>query len=227
MPSQNSTPTTEDFELFRAVLPRLEDNQVLLAQVFAAVHDGMDVREAYEFIEQWCGYTLNWRNPFLQIPGMIEIQALQFWVALRRGWGGWKPSDACLSNVRRRLTQGSLVNHLPEERTVFEMAAPDADHVVRFEIQETGLPDLEMDRLCHLLQEGIDAQRVSVMVQNWNSSSDWIEASRMPTERSVSIARLRLDRLERMIREENVVNARQIAPPRPVVRHVRMYDGPQ
>ncbi len=76
-----------------------------------AVNDGMNVRQAVAFITEWF-FWLDQTTEIRPSPEeLIDIQVLQFWVALRRGWGRWQPSQEMLNRAREVLQLQRRIIH--------------------------------------------------------------------------------------------------------------------
>jgi hypothetical protein len=191
--------------------------------ILAAKQDGMDIRESMRFIMQWCVYRRWSSRPgrsqelYPDVWGMLSVRDMQFWTALRRGWGNWGPSQGMLDQVREMLERYTNFNHRPH---VSEIGTPSSDFAsaALSRIQQRNSTPEERIRLVRLLDEGISQARFLQVEENWYTvmNGELLETSRMNSESHFSTEQLRLDRLERLIREERLINAR---------RRVRDPDG--
>lgn len=176
----------------------------LEAIMLAAERDGMDIAEGILFLTEWFHWLERAAETYPTPEGFLDIQTLQFWVALRRGWGNWHPSRAMLDEVRAVLLDQANFNHIPNTDWSLSFR-----HSTLATIRGSALPPGEKARLEKLLEDGVSAVRVSQIYANWRSFiTRGFRLNQDPA--------FRFDRLERLIREERVVNAR---------RRVRWPDG--
>lgn len=71
---------------------------------------------------------------------------------------------------------------------------------------EGQLPPGGIARFQRLLHEGHDPARVAGIFHEWMEVDEWVLTSRTPEEGHFTTEELRLDRLERLIREEWFIN---------------------
>lgn len=83
--------------------------------LLAAQRDGIDIREATRFAIEWTQWTNSSSRWALypDIGGFIFVSDMQFWTALRRGWGNWRPSQRMLDEVRRVLQNETIFAYTP------------------------------------------------------------------------------------------------------------------
>lgn len=75
----------------------------------------MDIREATKFAIAWSQWT-NGSSRWVLYPdiGIFHpVTDMQFWTALRRGWGNWRPSQRMLDEVRGVLQNETIFAHTP------------------------------------------------------------------------------------------------------------------
>lgn len=173
----------------------------LLTLIGAAGGDGMNIHERLTFLFEWADYNREFAillgdNP--DVPGLLSLRIMNFWVALRRGWGAWRPSSRMLSNMRESLRGWSDVNHGVEDSPPRVL-----------NISASSLPRVECLRL-HTLLDELPMARFDRLFENWAAYEVTVDDTRLESEAHFSRAELRLDRLERLIREERCINARRI-----------------
>jgi hypothetical protein len=167
----------------------------LEAIMLAAERDGMNIVEGILFLTEWFHWLERTTEIYPAPRGFLDIQILQFWVALRRGWGNWHPSQNMLDEVRAVLLEQTNFNHIPNRDQSLNFR-----HSTLATIRRSALPPGEKARLEKLLEDGVPAGRVNQIYANWRSFMRRnFRINQDPT----------FDRLERLIREERVVNARR------------------
>jgi hypothetical protein len=170
-----------------------------------AVGDGMNIRQAVAFLTEWF-YWLEHTDEIWNTPAeFVDIQVLQFWVALRRGWGRWQPSQEMLNRIRQVLQLESRIIH---PLNTGEPGFDDSDDENSLSsIRARGLPPEEQDRFRRLREvDRLHHGRIEAIYVNWrlymSNVRDYVwseEVSQTPE--------FRHNRLERFIREERVINA--------------------
>lgn len=167
-----------------------------------AVQDGMNVRQAVAFLTEW----FLWLEHTAEIwptPGeLIDIRILQFWVALRHGWGGWQPSQEMLNRVREALQlESSIIHPLYTGEPGFDDFD---DENSLSSIRASDLPPEEQDRFRRLREDDrLHHGRIEAIYVNWRL---YIRNYVLSSELGQT-SEFRLNRLERLIREERVMNA--------------------
>ncbi|KUJ12956.1 uncharacterized protein LY89DRAFT_721774 [Mollisia scopiformis] len=179
------------------------ERALLATMIRVAAHDGMEIRERVGFLSVWTDFEE-------QIPALLQtypaiqtflsLPVVNFWVALRRGWGAWRPSDSMLASMRGFLNHITGVDHAPptprragQISTISEL------------VEQTILPNEEKERFL-LLESIIPLVRIHRLFENWAAYEVTVDDTRLPSEEHFSRAELRLDRLERIIREERIIN---------------------
>jgi hypothetical protein len=101
---------------------------------------------------------------------------------------------------------------LLRRRTEFDHT-PLRGEITRAQIVAISLPPLEKERLLQLWDDQIIERRTEGRIErinsNWINFAPRAEQTRLESERGMSLEELRLDRLERLIREETIVNAKR------------------
>ncbi|PVH76957.1 hypothetical protein DL98DRAFT_657133 [Cadophora sp. DSE1049] len=72
------------------------EGATILADMMRALDDGMDVREAHAIVFLWTQFWLRSTSQdcyFSMTYRAVPLAAMIFWVALRHGFGAWRPSD--------------------------------------------------------------------------------------------------------------------------------------
>jgi hypothetical protein len=127
-----------------------------------------------------------------------------FWTAFRRGWGTWRPNDIFIQDVRRLLQNQTEFDHTP--------TSPLSVEITRDQIIAANLPRSENTRFFQLwdgrFDEGVLRRELNAF-SNWNNFAPRAEQTRLELERGMPLEELRLDRLERLLREETIVNAKR------------------
>ena len=165
---------------------------------------GMDPREGEELLRRWLEFLTHHSQPrYLNIPGQLRWEDMLFWTAFRRGWGTWRPNDMFIQDVRRLLQNRTEFDHTP--------TSPLRVEISRDQIIAANLPPSENTRLLQLWDDRYVERRtpgrIERILSNWNNFAPIAEQTRLESERGMSLEELRLDRLERLIREETIVNA--------------------
>jgi len=170
-----------------------------------AVGDGMNVRQAVAFLTEWF-WWLDVKSEIGPTPAeFIDIEVLQFWVALRRGWGRWQPSQEMLNRVREVLQQQSRIVH---PLNTGEPGFDDSDDENSLSsIRASGLPPAEQDRFRRLREvDRLHHGRIEAIYVNWrlyiSNVRDYVWS-----EEVGQTPEFRHSRLEWLIREERVLNA--------------------
>jgi hypothetical protein len=200
-------PTLDQTESFRALLTELwnisgQDPFVLRVMAMAE-RSGMDPREGEELLRRWLEFLTHHSQPrYLNIPGQLRWEDMLFWTALRRGWGRWRPRALMVQEARVLLRRRTEFDHTPLR-----------GEITRAQIVAISLPPLEKERLLQLWDDQIIERRTEGRIErinsNWINFAPRAEQTRLESERGMSLEELRLDRLERLIREETIVNAKR------------------
>lgn len=203
LPSQ--PPSIRDLLVYERMADSLQPD-ILWLIINQAITDGLDQREATEFIGHWNQYVFRFQDPYPEIEGMIPLLHLQFFIALQLGWGSWSPSYNFLRSVRRLFVRESTrFPHIPWDGIPTGPGDPRTsalDWITRMR----SIPFPERRRMLDLAGEGADIHRVVGIFQTWLMQGRFVENSRMPGETGFSTEELRLDRLERITREEEILN---------------------
>jgi hypothetical protein len=214
--SNNTEPTEGDQAAYRDLFSRLmrEEGEIgpLTEIIWHARRDGMDIREAALFIEHWLTFSYNHsQERYPDIEGFLSVSAVQFWTALRRGWGNWRPSQRLLDQVQGLLRSSTKFDHGVSGWI-------HAEFITRSDNLLSTLPQVERRRMMtwRTTDEEPGSVRFSQLQYNWVHFESAVDSTRLDSESHFSTQQLRLDRLERLIREERVINAR---------RRVRGPDG--
>jgi hypothetical protein len=162
-----------------------------------AVRDGLDIREGILIIWLWTRWSSNmftWEQR--DVEGFLPLSVMLFWVALRRGWGSWIPSRGMLEEARSMLLLHTKFNH--------SVALPN------MRVGSFSIPRHERARFVALVGGDIGISRTVQILDNWTAfvSAENLDSAPPPAGYS-STEVFRLDRLERLIVEERVVNARR------------------
>jgi len=162
-----------------------------------AVRDGLDIREGILIIwlwTRWSSNMLTWEQR--DVEGFLPLSVMLFWVALRRGWGSWIPSRGMLEEARSMLLLHTKFNH--------SVALPN------MRVGSFSIPRQERARFVALVGGDIGISRTVQILDNWTAfvSAENLDSAPPPAGYS-STEEFRLDRLERLIVEERVVNARR------------------
>jgi hypothetical protein len=175
-----------------------------------ARNDLLDVRELTAFIDEWICFIRNWGDPIPHVRGFLHPRYMMFWAALRRGWANWRPSQRCRDQTRDVLLRETQIQHR-------FYTAPDRPsyYIARERYQRLNnqghLPGDERIRLDPLYYPtDICPDRMFTRWRNWNAMASLVEENRLPDEANFSIRLLRMDRLERLIREERLLNDGQM-----------------
>ncbi|EKD13031.1 uncharacterized protein L3040_007113 [Drepanopeziza brunnea f. sp. 'multigermtubi'] len=239
---QHGTPEPEAFEEFeirRHQAFAVADNpdgaekhaEMMAWLMETARRDGLDVREGNVLMSLWREFWLThghldcyYSPPSQRLAQSLSPAALMFWVALRRGWGGWSPSSSMLSNFTRYSGLKSGIQHTKESRRHGSCLQGGRGLQGRGVdlldgIWASGLPRCERARLSDLLLSLLTNDwkrdwRMNVTFDNWVALRPFMERSRAAEEAHFSEKQLYCDRLERMMREESVINSRMVLPSR-------------
>ncbi|CAG8970812.1 hypothetical protein HYALB_00001599 [Hymenoscyphus albidus] len=98
-------PSFEERFEFRELVLSLPHDTLRRIMVMAE-QDGFDSREGAHFIGNWNRYLLHFHAPYPDIERMIPLLHIQFFIALRQGWGHWSPSEHFLTAVRAFMEGG-------------------------------------------------------------------------------------------------------------------------
>ncbi|CAG8954639.1 hypothetical protein HYFRA_00004559 [Hymenoscyphus fraxineus] len=197
-------PSFEERFEFRELVLSLPHDTLRRIMVMAE-QDGFDSREGTHFIGNWNRYLLHFHAPYPDIERMIPLLHIQFFIALRQGWGHWSPSEHFLTTVRELFVQQSTrFPHVPWDGVLATREDPRGAAISW--IGGENIPEPERRRILGLLREGLNVNRVVGIFETWFWFQGWVEGLRRPEEHGVNIQELRLDRLERIIREERVIN---------------------
>ena len=169
-------------------IPRL----MLLAE-----RDGLDIREGILIMWLWTRWSSNmfaWDQR--DVEGFLPLSVMLFWVAFRRGWGGWIPSRGMLEEARSMLLLHTKFDH--------SVALPNMRE------GSFSIPRQERARFVALVSDDIGISRTIRILANWTVfvAAENLDSAPPPAGYS-STEEFRLDRLERLIIEERVVNARR------------------
>jgi len=206
--------STVDRLRFEEAVGRLQDS-LHKRMILAAVADGMDVREAWEFLDAWRRFARN--KEWNDVPGMLSMRHMQFWSAIRKGWGTdrwgiWRCGDWFLTEVRNMLLEGLHFTHTPWEGSYDGPSDDNPIANLTIRIGESGLPSQEIERLNELFGGDLEWKRIARIFHEWLEASAFVQEGRTTEEESWPIERLRLDRLERLIREEWLLNGIRTIP---------------
>jgi hypothetical protein len=113
----------------------------------------------------------------------------------------WIPSSSMLVAMRELLRDNTTIDHSIPGRNVPIV-------VVMHNVEASILPEQEKARFAKLLAEGVPHARIHRLFDNWAMCEENVEETRMSSEKHFTILELRIDRLERIIREENFINGR-------------------
>ncbi|KAE8440902.1 hypothetical protein EG329_006323 [Mollisiaceae sp. DMI_Dod_QoI] len=178
--------------------------------LFGAIRDGLDIRNATALICEWTRYVFEQRNEqhYQSIAGMVPLPALAFWVALRRGWGLWYPSRRFLGEIRRVLQENTNFDHFVDR----SLNIITRDQLLS-QIRSSILPPEEQAVFEVLIERQRPYARTAQLFRSWALFEPSIDDSlREGAERHFSRNQLRMDRLTRLIREEQVINAERVEP---------------
>lgn len=186
------------------------DADVLAEILDLAVNDAMDIREARPFAFLW---TMFWESHPLADNStaykVLPISVILFWVAPRRGWGSWRPSDGMLRYVRDILQMHTGFTHREPQNTS-HLYSEEANALLANDIRESTLPFDEQHRLIRLIYEAVENDRARRIFELWNEFAPWAADTRSGHEPNLPVQEVRRSRLERLIIEEGIVNARRI-----------------
>jgi hypothetical protein len=171
----------------------------LASLMVSASRNGMNVQEGIAFLNEWFLWLEHTQDNSPDVFGFLPMRWIQFWVALRRGWGNWHPSQYMLDDVRRILLPSSIFRHVPMTGQLANVELNVLRNITRS--GSTLLPG-EQARLERLLEERSCPGRVSTILDDWETY-----LRRYILFRQSNDPGLRLDRLERLIREERAINA--------------------
>jgi hypothetical protein len=140
---------------------------------------------------------------------MLALQHLQFWAAIRKGWGTerwgiWRPSEPFLAEGERMLLEGLHFPHTAWQET-YEGPSRNLGANVIGRINDSGIAPQEIARFEELYQEGLGLARIAALFHEWIEADEFVSNSRTTEEHFMS-QDLRLDRLERLIREDWLIN---------------------
>lgn len=176
-----------------------------------AIADGIPRREAAVLHYLWHLFRVRWCGPEQPIyhehflHHSIHGSILMFWVALRRGWGPRVPTDNFLTQTRTFFIRFWGAHDYAGTDTGVSTGNNDGIFAITLDEQ---LSTRERERLLGLESLYNHPNRVGNLHQQWRRFPPRVESSRDPVlEAHFSGAQLRLDRLERLIREERVLNA--------------------
>jgi hypothetical protein len=173
---------------------------------FARV-DGFDIREGTAFIDEWVCFIRNWGDLTPQcVLGFLNPRHMMFWAALRRGWAHWRPSDSCSYEIREYLLTKTQLRHRIQTAEDWPSNSTAHESYQRL-INQSHLPRDERMRLDpSYYPADISPDRMFTVWVNWNNIAASVEERRLPDEVDFTVSQLRLDRLERLIREEIFLN---------------------
>jgi hypothetical protein len=165
--------------------------------ILLAVRDGLDIREGILIVWLWTRWSSNmlaWDQR--DVEGFLPLSVMLFWVALRRGWGSWIPSRGMLEEARSMLLLHTRFNH--------SVALPNMRE------GSFSISHQEWARFVALVGGDVDNSRAVRILVNWTVfvTAENLDSAPPPAGYS-STEEFRLDRLERLIIEERVVNARR------------------
>ncbi|KAF8850269.1 hypothetical protein BDZ45DRAFT_751922 [Acephala macrosclerotiorum] len=213
---QESTNVVEEYNEVLDYLTTItsEIEATLLRTVIGiAMADGMSMGEAAAFLFYWMilrEQDADVMEHYPSVPTMLPTSIIMFWFALRRGWSRWRPSLRMLNKVREFLQQNTSLNHAVVRQADGDNVDSEEELDVLANIESSVLPDVEKERLRKLVDdEQMTGARINRVFENWVAYEAIVEDTRLASEEHFSRAELRLDRLERIIREERIVNARR------------------
>lgn len=226
---QHDAPTAEAIEEFEtrrhqvfatADIPWVAERHArMMARIMRlARRDGLDVREGKMLMSSWQQFWLDrghkdkYYSPPAQLGAdILSPAALLFWVALRRGWGAWKPSQDMLRNVRQDVFGMCYDEH---SYLLGDMTPEVRGLEIVTSIQSSDLPAPEQARLVRVFSSLPDDRdkdwRMKAIFARWRLIKPYVDRLRGEEEAHFSSAQIHLDRLERLIREESVINARMV-----------------
>jgi hypothetical protein len=197
-------PSDDDIERYldrQSNLAELHQEMIEIARL-----DGLDVREAAAFIDEWVCFVRNWGDLILYVPDFLHPQHMMFWAALKRGWAHWRPSENCRNQVRNALLARTRIQHRFQADGHIRPRFFARQGVQRL-IASSGLPEAEINRLDpSFYPTDTSPERMATLFVNWNSIAGLVGERQLPREASFTIHQLRIDRLERLIREECLIN---------------------
>ncbi|KAH9216498.1 hypothetical protein DL95DRAFT_407479 [Leptodontidium sp. 2 PMI_412] len=146
----------------------LEGGAILADMIRRAVDDGMEIHEAQAFVASWyrlyCSNSRS-RGTFSPITyRAVPLSVMMFWVALRRGWGVWRPSNVMIRSVRNLLRRHTGFGHqvVNQERSPTELLLFRREIMTRI---EENLAYGEKDKLVVLFGR-IEFDRINLILQN-------------------------------------------------------------
>ncbi len=193
-------------------MPAANENGVdfVLLMLFSAVRERLDLRSARALTYEWVRYCFERLNDqhYQSITGMVPLPALAFWVALRRGWGLWYPSRRFLGEIRSVLQENTNFDHFVDR----SLNIITRDQLLS-QIRSSILPPEEQAVFEVLIEQQRSYARTAQLFRSWALFEPSIDDSlREGAERHFSRNQLRMDRLTRLIREEQVINAERVEP---------------
>jgi hypothetical protein len=207
-------PTVEQTESFRRRITDISIRSLynsggipfIVGVMLMAETREMDPREGEALLNSWSTFSTRQRGPrYPNIPGQLEWEDMLIWTAVRRGWGTWRPNDAFIQDVRGLLQNQTEFDHTP--------TSPLRVEITRDRIIAANLPRSEKTRFLQLWDDRFVERRTPARIErilsNWNNFAPRAEQTRLESEREIPLEELRLDRLERLIREETIVNTKR------------------
>jgi hypothetical protein len=94
------------------------------------------------------------------MPHIIPHPALEFWLALRRGWGRWDPATIIDKEIRGLLAACTNCEDLVKESHI---AIPEADYDMRCRIRRSALPPREQELFEVVLDEEFPISDVALL----------------------------------------------------------------
>jgi hypothetical protein len=191
----------DDYNTYVAKLFTLTPvRQVILQK---AVYDGLDLREATRFIDEWTCFLCSWGDIVSYVPGSLDPQHMMFWAALRRGWAHWRPTKEYMEEVRVHLLNESQIRH----QFRINDDQPSSRRELSQLVLSSNLPLDELNRLDpSFYPSNPPLNRMISLFSNWIAIAEHVEQGRLQSEADFTEQQLRMDRLERLIREERLVN---------------------
>jgi hypothetical protein len=180
-----------------------------------ATMDGMSIREGYRLLHHcidWWNSDAGRRSVREDPEGFLPMAVIQFWIALRRGWGGWTPSKEMLVEVRSILSQYTSYNYNGADGHPLSNDIVDQGILTMARTREIILESDAERRLFRLAPREQTSSEIRFyrLFRNWSTfpSVQSLDRTGVP-QQFQSAAHFRLDRLCRLILEEAVINERR------------------
>ncbi|KAN0115276.1 hypothetical protein V8E51_004820 [Hyaloscypha variabilis] len=180
-----------------------------------ATMDGMSIREGYRLLHHcidWWNSDAGRRSVREDPEGFLPMAVIQFWIALRRGWGGWTPSKEMLVEVRSILSQYTSYNYNGADGHPLPNDTVDQGILTMARTREIILESDAERRLFRLAPREQTSSEIRFyrLFRNWSTfpSVQSLDRTGVP-QQFQSAAHFRLHRLCRLILEEAVINERR------------------